>query len=409
MPKHIAAVLIALTLVSGCSSGRPNAFEGFRVLEGDEVLTYRIVVSQKRTASGLGDPKTLTSKVRLDVEEEPTETGYTVVVRDAAATGESTQTTAARRLVGRRIAVNLEEGAIAGDVELFAGAEDLAAADVGLLHALFAPVLPQARSEPATKWRLKSPIVRVPWAEGPLSFTVDHEVIASETLRELEAARVRSRALTNVRFSLPLVEQAPKASGGGGGSSGGSFIVNDLFEQLFTDIDNPAEGLVAAIAAVPLAIVAPFLAIGEALGGLFGGSGSDEPDEPEIPVVDLAGPLSLESSTAVWRADGRVLTATGKGTAKLRGTLPQLSGAAAELSGKPLKLDTSWSIERKLTSAWPDPRPIPGRPLVLLVLAVLAVLGGAVAALWRTRSVRRRNRGTVSPVPRQREPETVDA
>jgi hypothetical protein len=366
-------------VLAGCSSGEPNAFEGFRVFEEGEVLTYRIVIAQRRTASGLGDPKTLKSKIRLDVEEEPTETGYTLVVRDAAATGEQSQRTASKRLVGRRIAVNLEAGHLAGDVELFSGGEDVAAADIGLLHAIFAPILPDARAEPQTRWRAEPPKVRVPWSQGPLAFTVDHEVTGSEVIRELEAARVRSRALANLRFRLPLVEQAKSSPGGTGRAADDTFIVNELFEELFTDIDNPVQGLVTAIAAIPLAILAPFLAIGEAIGDIFGTS-DDESKEPEIPVVDLAGPLSLTSSTAVWRADGRVLAASAEGTAKLAGTLPQLPGEAAKLSGKPLSLDSTWKIERKLTSPWPDPRPTPGRSVVLMVLAVVSVIAGATAA-----------------------------
>jgi hypothetical protein len=420
MRRVVGTALISLLLATaGCTSGEPNAFTGFRLIDRDEVLSYRIQVRQKRTASGLGSPKSLRSTVILDVEEEPTETGYDLVVRDVSASGESTQKTAAARLKGRRIGVNLEEGALLGDVELFSGADDLAAADIGVLHALFSPLLPKARSEGGEHWRAKTPTMRVPWSQEPIFFTVDHEVVSSEVLKMLDAARVRSRALTNIRFRLPLLEQATSTTPPTSGSSGSgqrTFIVNELFEELFSDIDNPAEGLIAAIAAIPLAIAAPFLAFGEALGGLFGDSDSDPsaPKQPEIPVVDLAGPVDLNSNTAVWRADGRVLSSSSKGTAELTGTLPQLSGAAADLSGKPLTLKTAWSIKRRLTSPWPQPRPVPGRGLVLLVLAIIAVLAGVIAAAWRTRQMRSRGgsspvRDTVSAHLRPREPETIDA
>jgi hypothetical protein len=404
--RRFVGALCAIAVVFAACADREGAFDGFRDSEPGEILEYRITVSQVRTATGLGGPKSLKSKARLDVEEETTEDGYVLVVKDANATGEATQIRAARRLVGRRIEVHRDRGTIEGEVELFAGSEDLAAADIALLHVLFSPVLPAATSDAGESWRARTPPMRVPWASQPLAFTLDHEVVSSETRRELEVARVKSRALTNVRFRLPLVVE--QSSGDAAGADG-DLIVNELFDSLFGDIDNPIEGVAAAIAAIPLAIAAPFLAIGEALGSLFGGSDSTD-DAPQIPAVDLAGPLDLRANSLVWRADGRVVRSIGTGTAKLVGTMPELPGRAAELTGRELGLDTTWKITRDLTSPWPEPRPIPGRNIVLLVSAVVAVLAGALAAWLRTRALRRRvTRSVRDTVSGPREPELADA
>lgn len=400
--RRVVGVVCVIALAFAACSDRKGAFDGFRVSEPGEVLTYRVVVSQERRATGLGDPKVLGSKVTLDLEEETSERGYVITVRHAKASGERTQVVAAQRLVGRRIGVQ-RDGTLAGAVELFAGSEDLAAADVGLLHALFGPILPTARAGTGTRWRVQTPGVRVPWAAEPLVFAHDHEVLGSETRRKLEAARVRSRALTNVRFRLPLVVEVTDGEDGDV-----DLVINELFDRLFGDIENPIEGVAAAIAAIPLAVVAPFLAFGEALGDLFGGSSGD--DEPQVPAVDLAGPLDLRANSLVWRADGRVLRSTGTGTARLVGTMPELPGRAAELSGRELNVETSWKVTRDLTSQWPQPRPIPGRGIVLLVLATLAVIAGASAAWLRTRASRRRLTKSIrDTVSGPREPELTDA
>ncbi len=340
-------------------------------------------VSQVRTASGLGDPKKLISSTSMLIEEESTtEHSYTLIVRSVGATGEESQRVAAQRLTGRRLVVDLADGKVRGDAEAFSGTQDVAAADIGMLFVLFAPVIPSPRADEGDRWRAVTEPVTVPWS-SPLRFTIDHRVIGrvigKEKLGNLDTARVKSVALGNVDFKLPLVVPAPGVPGRAPATTsprGDDLIVNQLFEALFADIDNPIEGLAAAIAAIPLAIAAPFLAIGEAIAGLFTSSGSDEPEEVQAPVVDLSGPIELRSDTQVWTADGRVLSALGRGKMSLVGAVSELPGAAAQLSGKTLRLDVTWKMDRTHGKPLPAPRDPPGRgplPIIALLVAALAL------------------------------------
>jgi hypothetical protein len=378
-------IVLAMVLVS--CAGEPHAFEGFRDLENGQVIAYRVTVSQQRVASGLGSKKKLSSKVRIDLEEEVTaEDAYALVVRDVGAKGEASQKTAARRLVGRRLNVDLDDGVIGGDEQAFGGAEDVAASDVAMLFTLFAPVLPSPRAEAGETWRYATEPVAVPWSKTPLSLTVTNEINDRRDLKGLDAIGVKSVALGNVSFDLPLV--APAKGSGGTPASSDDLIVNQLFESLFTDIDNPIAGVFTAIAAIPLAILAPFLAFGEAIGDMFGGS-DDQDDAPKVPTVNLSGPLEIRSDTQLWDADGRVLDATGAGTLKLSGQVPELPGEAAELSGKTLRLDVTWKLHRAHASEFPEDRDPPRS--VLPFAAIASVIVAALLAGANHRRLRRRS------------------
>jgi hypothetical protein len=366
-----------------------GAFEGFRDLEQGDVISYRVGVTQSRTAGGLGKPKTLRSSVRLDLEEEVAgDATYALVVRSATGRGEASQVQATQRLVGRRLLVDLDDAKVGGDAQAFGGTDDVAAGDIGMLFTLFAPVLPSPRTDAGDRWRVVTEPVAVPWSLTPLTLTVTHDVAERERFHDLDAVRVKSAALGNVTFRLPIVAPAPAAPGAPA-SSEDELIINKLFDSLFADIDNPIEGVAAAIAAIPLAVAAPFIAIGEAIGNLFGGGPSDEPDEPAVPVVDLSGPLELRSDTRVWDADGRVLDALGNGTMHLSGRVPDLPGAASELTGKTLTLDVVWKLHRTHTSAFPADRDPPGRgPLPVLAVVLLVVAAGLTT--WCQLAVRGR-------------------
>lgn len=381
MRHRLGALVAALALLGSCTSDERGTFEGFRDISVGDLISYRVNVSQKRTASGLGAPKRFASNVRLDLEEEATDdTSYTIVITHSFVRGnEETQVLAGNRLVGRRLVVDLDDGKVGGDEQAFSGTDDVAAADIGMLFTLFAPVLPSSRTDTGDHWRVVTEPMSVPWSRTPLALTITHDVIGRERFRDLDAVRVKSRALGNVTFRLPIV--APASSAPGAPPSGSDeLIVNQLFDQLFADIDNPIEGVAAAIAAIPLAVAAPFIAIGEAIGSIFGG-GSDEADEPKVPVVELAGPIEVRSDTRLWDADGRVLDALGNGTMRLTGRIPELPGAASELTGKPLALDVVWKLHRTHTSAFPADRDPPGRgplpTLAVVLLIVAAALAGA--------------------------------
>jgi hypothetical protein len=377
-----AGALALLAAAASCDSGPPSPFDGFRDLDDGHVIEYRVAVDQQRVATGLGTNKQLSSSVRLDLEEEATgDESYAIVVRAVQATGEESQRVAAQRLHGRRLDIDLGDGVVRGVSEAFSGTQDIAAADIAVLSVLLAPVLPSHRVETGDKWRTRAEPMRVPWSRRPLRFTISTSVTARGLFHHLDTARVDSVALANVSFRLPLI--APRV-GGGGRVERDDLIVNQLFESLFSDIDNPIEGFAAAIAAIPLAIAAPFLAFGEALGNLFGG-GSDEPEQPSVPVVDLAGPFELRTESFVWIADGRVLEARSRGVMHLAGRMPDLPGRAADLSDKTLRLDVTWSVTRTHTSAFPEPRNPPGRGWVPILAAVLVALALALT-IWRSRA-----------------------
>ena len=314
--------------------------------------------------------------MRLDVEEETVdEKRYALVVRSVGAKGEESQRIGAQRLKGKRIDVDLDDGAVTGTAEMFSGTQDLAAADIAMLFVLFAPVVPSPDVAEGDRWRTKTTPIAFPWAKSPLSFTVDHEAAGERVFEGLDAVRVKSNALANVTFPLPIV--VPRE--GSAGQQADDFVINEVFDNLFADVDNPIEGFGAAIAAIPLAILAPFLAFGEALGDLFGGSG-DDPEEPKIPVIDMAGGIELHSDTSIWRADGRVLEAVGSGEMSLAGRIPELPGAAAELSGKTLRLDVGWKMRRKHSSTLPEPRDPPGRGALPFIAGALLVVALALTA-----------------------------
>lgn len=377
-----AGLLLLIFLVAGaaCSSRPRRPTDEHRALTPGEIQTFEVSIKQKRVAEGPDSKKELATDVVLKLEEEAqSESKYTIVVRDAIATGETTQIEAARRLIGRRIDIDLEKRTIRAVAEVFAGTQDVAAADIGLLMVLLAPLLPSKGAGVGDKWRANANIP-LAWSQSAAAFTVDHELTVERVLRGLESAAVFSTALANVSFRIELVREVPPEQAqreGGAQADGRGFIVNQLFEELFSDVNDPVHATVAAIAAIPLAVAAPFLALAEGLAGLFGGGSSSKPAEPSTPVVVLSGPLELKTMSDVWRDDGRVLQATGTGNAALTGTLPELGGEAAVLSGKPLRMTSDWTYSRKLTSAWPDPLDTSERNWVLLGIAMALVLAAA--------------------------------
>ena len=376
--RLFAGLCAASLLFASCASREGEHPAGFRVLHPGTVVRYHVDLAQKRTASGLGPRKLLAAGVRLDVEEEDdTDHSYTLVVRAARAAGEDSQRVAANRIIGRRIAVDLRTREVVADAPAFSGSDDIAAADIAMLFLLFAPVLPSTRTKPGRTWRVVTRPAQIPWAVGGVTFTIDNEVTKKAKTHDLDARVVSSAALANLTFRVPLVVPAPATAPGGVRAGSQKLIVNQLFEALFSDIHNPVQGLAATIAAIPLSIVAPFIALGEAISNLFGNSKSREPSQPAAPVVNLSGPVRLVSSTTLWAHDGRVLGAAGTGGMTLSGQIPQLPGRAASLSGKTLHLDTTWTFSRTHTSPFPEPPP--SRPLWPLVVAgVLAVVAAAL-------------------------------
>ena len=368
-----AVCAAALLLVSSCSLDNGRHGAGYRVLEDKGVVDYRLDVTQKRVASGLGPAKVLPSTAVLDLEEE-TDGGhaYTIVVRAAHASGESSQQAAANRVVGKRIPVGLEDPRPQAPASAFSGTADVAAVDIGLLVDLFAPLLPSRNARAGQRWRVVSFPAHLRWAAPAPEFTIDNEVTKDTTFHGLSAKVVASSGLANVTFRLPLVVPAPAK----GGSQ--TLVVNELFNLLFSDIHNPVQGFVTAIAAIPLFVMAPFLALGQAIANAFGAS-----EQPKVPVVDLSGPMRLVGSTTIWTGDGRVLDAAGTGGMTLQGQIPQLGGRAAPLSGRQLRLDATWTYTRRHTS--PLPEPPAARPWLLVASAVAALIAAALTS-WRVGS-----------------------
>jgi hypothetical protein len=342
----------------------------------DTVLSYRVRIDQRRTASGLGPSKTLASTVTFDLDMRSLgKHGFSVLVKSASATGEQTQITAAHRVVGTRLDVDVTKPPPVANARWYGGGDDVNASDIAMLFVLLGPVLRSQKSS----WQVDTTAAAVSWAARPMPFTVDHRVTTDEELRGLDVADVSSKAIANADFRLPLVVKNPTST-----SKSNELIVNQLFDALFSDIHNPVQGIAAAIASIPLSIVAPFLALGQAIGNLFG---SHNASGPSTPSVDLSGPLQIESRTKLWTHDGRVLAASGMGTMHLAGTLPSLPGRAAQLSGKTLHLDAAWTITETMLS--PFPKPVSKRNVPLTIGALIAVLLAAALSLYRMRRVMR--------------------
>jgi hypothetical protein len=390
---RLVALFLAVLFVaaSACSNEPRRPTDGHRVLKLGEVQTYDVEINQKRKADGPDSSNEFTSKVVLKLEEEALdENRFSILVRDAVGTGEESQIQSALRLKGRTLEIDLDRRVVRTATELFAGAEDVAASDIGMLIVQLAPLLPRANSGVGDAWRATS-TVPVAWSQSGARFTINHKVTGERELRGLETATVGSTALSNVSFRIELVREVPPEQAqqeGGATADGRGYIVNQLFEELFTDIDDPVSATVAAFAAIPLAVVAPFIALLEGLAGLFGGNRS-RPQEPETPIVILSGPVELKSTSDVWRHDGRVLGTTGSGYADLSGPLPELSGDAASLSGKALRLRSDWTYTRKLTSPWPDPVDESSRSGWLMAIAVVLTV---VALALNVMSERRRRK-----------------
>jgi hypothetical protein len=366
--RKLAFVCAAAVLCVSCTADLGDHAAGFRVLKPGSVVSYRLDIRQARTASGLGPRKILASSASVDVDEEArNDHGYVVLVRSARASGEDTQKTAANRMAGRRIGVDLSNGRPTAVSKDFSGTKDVTAVDTAMLLDLLAPLLPKRDTRDGERWRVVTRKVRQPWAAHALYFTIDNEVTKTTRFHGLDARVVRSTALANVTFRVPLVVPAPAAPGGPK-----KYLVNELFSLLFSDIHDPIHATAAAIAAIPLFVAAPFLAIGQAIADMFGGS---KPTEDDF-VVDLSGPVRFVSSTTIWTRDGRVLAQTATGGMTLSGQIPRLGGGAASLSGKTLHLDASWTFARRHVSPLPEPT---RRSLLLLVLA--AVLAAAAAIL----------------------------
>ncbi len=371
MRRLAGVVVVSALLCASC------ALPGAAVwsVPKDQVVSYRVRIDQRRTASGLGPSKSLATSVTFDLDEQSLGKGtYSLLIKHVDAAGESSQITAARRVVGTRINVDATKPPPIDDRRWYGGGSDANASDIAMLFVLLAPVL---RSRD-TSWRVDAPPAGVSWAGRPMPVTVDHRLTGHEDLRGLDVADVSSSALANADFRLPLVVQNPSPT-----SKSNELIVNQLFDALFSDIHNPVQGIAAAIASIPLSILAPFLAIGQAIGNLFS---SHNNSQPSSPTVDLSGPLQISSGTKLWTHDGRVLGATGTGSMHLTGQLPSLPGKASSLSGRTLHLDTMWSISETMTS--PYPAPISKKNLPLEIAASIAVLLAAFAA-YRMRRVMR--------------------
>ncbi len=377
---------------NGQTSDLRQPTDGHRVLELGDVQTYDVEINQNRKADGPDSSNEFTSQVVLKLEEEALdENRFSVLVRDAIGTGEESQIQSALRLKGRKLEIDLDRRVVRASTEMFSGTEDVAASDIGMIIVLLAPFLPRGDSGVGDEWRAAS-TVPVAWSQSGAQFTINHKITGDRELRGLQTATVESTALSNVSFRIELVREVPPEQAqqqGGATADGRGFIINQLFEQLFTDIDDPVSATVAAFAAIPFAIVAPFIALLEGFAGLFGGGRSSAPSKPETPVVILSGPVELKSTSDVWRHDGRVLGTTGSGYADLSGPLPTLAGEAAPLSGKSLRLRSDWTYTRKLTSAWPDPVEETSRSGWLMTIAIVLTL---IALALNVMSARRRVR-----------------
>lgn len=370
--RFVAAALALALSLAACT--------GLRVSVGDrsdepsftpgEELRYRVQVDQVRRGEGISQAVDRSVSLSARIAQRATGGGgLQIVIEDVDASGEKTQVEAARRLRGKTLTVLVGPNGIQNVSLGIAGDADVNALDVALLFQLITPVLPGSGGRVASSRSLKG--ITAPWSDG-ISLDVEHRRAGKEWTRWVLADVIETDARGTIGFRLPIAREAS--------SSGGSNtpLVDEVFQSLFgvAGQGGVAGTLAASIAAIPFAIAAPFLAIADALGGIFGG-GSSGPRRATIP---LSGPIELSARTAIGGSDGRELRTTGRGTMRLEGKLPAMSGDASDLSERPLLLTADWVYSKELVKPWPFGILVPA-----ILLLVANVVGLAVVTRRRLR------------------------
>ncbi|MGH2786255.1 MAG: hypothetical protein ACRDJ1_13420 [Actinomycetota bacterium] len=366
MKRRRAAIAGLALVATSCTGVRITVGDDNGVSGTGQALSYRVRVQQVRRGEGLTQPIDRTVSLEARITQRSLGTGaigFTIEKVDAR--GEATQVRAAEALQGRVLTVSVgPDGAQRISLGI-AGDADMNAIDVALLFQLISPVLPGAGSAPPVR-SLRN--LSAPWSDG-ISLDVEHRRAGKRWTRWVVADVIETDASGTVTFLLPIArESAPSSSSGSQ-----THIVDEVFESLYgvAEQGGPAGALAASIAAIPLSIAAPFLALADALGGLFGGGGSSAPRRATIP---LSGPIHLSATTATGGSDHRELHTTGSGSMRLEGKLPAMSGDAADLSERPLLLTADWTYSKDLVKPWPFGALIPAVALLLANVVGLVIV-----------------------------------
>ncbi|MGH2727673.1 MAG: hypothetical protein ACRDKS_11950, partial [Actinomycetota bacterium] len=342
------------------------------VLGPGEELLYRVKVTQVRRGEGVGRPVDRSVLLNAKLSQRTLGGGgVSIVIEDVDADGETTQVEAAERLRGKALTVLVGPDGIRNVSLGIAGDADVNAIDVALLFQLVSPVLPGAGGRIASSRSLTG--ITAPWSDA-IALDVVHRNAGRHWARWVPADEIETEARGTIAFRLPIAREAAPSSGSR------TPLVDEVFASLFgvAESGGPAGALAASIAAIPFAVAAPFLAIADALGNFFGG-GSSTPRRATIP---LSGPIELSATTSLGGSDRRELRTTGRGTMRLEGKLPALSGDASDLSERPLLLTADWVYSKELIKPWPFGALPPASLLLIGNVVALAVV------LWRRRRSR---------------------
>jgi hypothetical protein len=328
----LSLFLPACTVRVGGSSSASSSTSGSHL--------YRIHVEQVRRGRGLADTPDRRVSISARVEERRTGDTISLLIKDVDAGGEPAQVAAARNLIGRSASLRIGPNGFEGISLGIGGDPDLGVGDVALLFQVISPAIPSGAHATASR---SITGLGAPWADR-ISLDVRHHPAGHRWVRWVLADVIETEAKGTLVFKLPVAREAPS---GGPRTS----LVDDVFQSLFgyTSGNAAVDAFSKSIAAIPFAVAAPFLALADALGCLFGCSSGG----PRVATLPLEGPIELSATTAVGGSDARELRTTGHGSMRLAGKLPAMTGDAAGLSGKPITLAADWTYSKELVKPWP--------------------------------------------------------
>jgi hypothetical protein len=385
--RRRAALLGAAALLLPACTVRIGGSSSTSAGGGGEKRVYRVRVEQTRRGAGIAKAPARSSTVTATLIEERTSDSLVITVDKAAATGERAVVDSVGRIEKKVVSIRFGPGGVTSATIGVAGSDDLHSLDVALLFEIVSPVVPSGTKVGGT-WTSTASGVAAPWSGEVMTMHATNRLTGSRWVRWVHGRTVATEATGKVAFLVPLTQEAPPPASAKPATR--TPLLSEVFATLFTpvkdgDVATIAKGVTGALLvpalAPALAMVDVFTAFGDALSGFFGGGSS----APRRATIRLDGPIELHATTAVGGGDSRVLQSSGRGSMKLTGRLPPLSGPAAGLSERPITIDAAWVYRKDLVRPWPFGLLGPALALLIADVAGLVIV------------IRRRRRATRNP------------